>query len=594
MRRMSFSSFQIEKLSVDGLSRFLAKSKRMAPYIKENDRMPIWDGEIILYSKDGHKAEDVIGKISCQVKGKYRKDAPSSIKYNVKKYELENYLRDGGLIFFVVYLNEESETYYYAKLEPVRIRKYLKDVAGKASASISLERLPSDLSAVEHDFRQFLRDCQYQAGAVFRPVVQMEDIARSRKKFRLVGESPNGDSPFLAVTKGYHYLYTCDENGNIEEPIGDGEFKIELMQEVADSIDFGDITIPAKVMMRLKDGTASLEVGSFFHYELPAIGSSEAMMTVSLNDSVGVRERYLAYRLMLQFHKHSSFKVGTVERSCAEFILPEKDLATIQSELPLTEKVISLLDFLHVKEDFDIYALSEHDRKQLSVVFDAIMKHRALALSEDQRKPCTRSLQIGPLLLLLVQTEEDGQFYVYDFFTADTVEICSKMSDDGVQHSRYSSLSTEDFVSVSNLDSSRILDSYRSLPLVNSEVEDAVNYDVLKMISASDSPKCKHPELLDVALTVMEWLIGLEDGHQKDVYQINRLQILKRKRILSNEEKEQIIAMSEREHSNDELKLCCALLLDDQMKASYHYKKLSPEMREFYKTLPIFKYWKEI
>lgn len=53
---MSFSSFQIEQLSVDGLSRFLAKSKRMAPYIKENDRMPIGDGEIILYSKDGHKA----------------------------------------------------------------------------------------------------------------------------------------------------------------------------------------------------------------------------------------------------------------------------------------------------------------------------------------------------------------------------------------------------------------------------------------------------------------------------------------------------------------------------------------------------------
>lgn len=590
---MSFSSFQIEKLSVDGLSRFLTKSKRMAPYIKENDRMPIWDGEIILYSKDGHKAEDVIGKISCQVKGKYRKDAPSSIKYNVKKYELENYLRDGGLIFFVVYINEDSETYYYAKLEPVRIRKYLKDVAGKASVSISLERLPTNLSVVEHDFRQFLRDCQYQAGAVFRPVVQMEDIARSRKKFRLVGESPNGESPFLAITKGYHYLYTCDENGNIEEPIGEGEFKIELMQEVADSIDFGDITIPAKVKMRLKDGMASWEIGSFFRYELPAIGSNDAMMTVSLSNSVGVRERYLAYRLMLQFHKHSFFKVGTVERSCAEFILPEKDLASVQSELVLIEDVISLLDFLHVKEDFDIYALPEHDRKQLSVVYDAIMKHHALALSEDQRKPCARSLQIGPLLLLFIQAEEDGQFYVYDFFTADKVDICSKASDDGVQFSRYSFLSTEDFAFVSNLNSLEVLDSYRRLPLINSEVKEVINFDVLKMISASDNPKCKHPELLDVALSVIEWLIGLENGHLKDVYQINRLQILKRKRLLSHEEKEQIIAMSEREHSNDELKLCCALLLDDQMKASYHYKKLSSEMREFYKTLPIFKYWKE-
>lgn len=52
--RMSLSSFQIEKMSE--LSRILAKSKRMAPYIKENDKMPIWDGEIILYSKDGQKA----------------------------------------------------------------------------------------------------------------------------------------------------------------------------------------------------------------------------------------------------------------------------------------------------------------------------------------------------------------------------------------------------------------------------------------------------------------------------------------------------------------------------------------------------------
>lgn len=590
---MSLTSFQIEKLSVDGLSRFLAKSPRIAPFINENDKMPIWDGELILYSKEGNKAEDVIGKISCQVKGKYKKDAPSIIKYNVKKYELENYLRDGGLIFFVVYLNEESETYYYAKLEPVRIRKYLKDSDGKASISISLEKLPTDHSIIERDFRQFLRDCQYQAGAVFRPVVQMEDIARSRKRFRLVGENPKGDSPFVAITKGYHYLYSCDENGNIEDPIGEGEFKIELTKEVASSIDFEGITVPAKVALRLKDGGAFLEVGSFFRYELPAVGCRDAMMTVSLNDSAGVRERYLALHLMLLFHEHSSFRIGSVERSCAEFILSDKDLARIHSELTLVDDVVALLDFLHVKEDFDIYALSEHDRKQLSVVNDAIINHRALALTEDQRMPCTRSLQIGPLSLLFVQVEEKGQFYIYDFFTANTIEVCAKMSEDGVQLSRYSSLSAEDFAFVSNLDSSRILASYKSLPLINSDVVDTINYDVLKMILAVDNPKCKHPELLDVAMSVMEWLVGLECGLQKDVYQINRLQILKRKRSLSYEEKEEIIAMSERENANDELKFCCALLMDDQIKAAFHFRKLSSDMQAFYKSLPIFKFWKD-
>ncbi|MPN32197.1 hypothetical protein SDC9_179673 [bioreactor metagenome] len=110
------------------------------------------------------------------------------------------------------------------------------------------------------------------------------------------------------------------------------------------------------------------------------------------------------------------------------------------------------------------------------------------------------------------------------------------------------------------------------------------------MILAYDKTEGKKVKLLDAAETLNDWLIKTNRFEEFHTNEINRLQIIKRRRLFSDIEKEQIIELSEG-NVTDDFKTACFLLLDNQVCAEYHFKKLPKEKKDYFKTLPIYNFW---
>ncbi|WP_346705819.1 hypothetical protein [Merdimonas faecis] len=132
-----------ETFSISELQRMCA----MSEYLEEsdihmNDKSISWDGNIIYFK---NKKPKVVGNellIPIQVKGKEFEYFPEgkSIKYSVRVKDLENYLKNGGTIFFVGAIQKGTVSVkMYAKiLLPVDLMEIIKGKEDQDSITIEL------------------------------------------------------------------------------------------------------------------------------------------------------------------------------------------------------------------------------------------------------------------------------------------------------------------------------------------------------------------------------------------------------------------------------------------------------------------------
>lgn len=73
---------------------------------------------------------------------------------------------------------------------------------------------------------------------------------------------------------------------------------------------------------------------------------------------------------------------------------------------------------------------------------------------------------------------------------------------------------------------------------------------------------------------------------------LNLMQIYKRQRDFTEQEKEQICDICETTKMND-IKIAAALLLGNSISAKYNFAKMTENEQNFFKTLPIYHFWKE-
>ena len=150
-------------------------------------------------------------------------------------------------------------------------------------------------------------------------------------------------------------------------------------------------------------------------------------------------------------------------------------------------------------------------------------------------------------------------------------------------------MNKNDYTHVSNIDWALIPSDYARIYNNDPVVLQQANQDALNMLSAYD--ECGRIELLNAAFRLTDWLVKVCETDDRVIYRVNQLQAFKRTRELSDEEKGELVTLSERKDASHELKYCCALLLGEMQRAEYHFKNLSQEVRELYRTLPINKFY---
>ena len=126
----SVITIKIEEMAVIAVKNSMLKIDRLELYINEKDKMPAWDGDIIIH-KDGRQTKDDLKVVRCQVKGKMStpKQVQHTIKYSVETKHLVDYQNNGGVVFFVVYIDKKTKEtlqIYYSVLLPIKIARLLK------------------------------------------------------------------------------------------------------------------------------------------------------------------------------------------------------------------------------------------------------------------------------------------------------------------------------------------------------------------------------------------------------------------------------------------------------------------------------------
>ena len=123
-------------------------------------------------------------------------------------------------------------------------------------------------------------------------------------------------------------------------------------------------------------------------------------------------------------------------------------------------------------------------------------------------------------------------------------------------------------------------------------IVDIVNRDMLIMLLAYD----KHPNerLLKAVEDLAKWILN-DASFPELPYEsryLNLMQIYKRTRNLTNEEKEQIYDIYDNTKICD-IKVAAALVLEDYIGAKRNFAKMTEDTQESFKTLPICHFWKE-
>lgn len=97
---------KIETLGLSYLRTVLDKNNYLQTYFDENDKTPLWDGEIHLLRAPSEKKSDIIGKVPVQIKATQQKKKNN--RFLISLSDLELYQKNGGFVLFVVWIDEEN------------------------------------------------------------------------------------------------------------------------------------------------------------------------------------------------------------------------------------------------------------------------------------------------------------------------------------------------------------------------------------------------------------------------------------------------------------------------------------------------------
>ena len=181
------NSVKIEKGAILALKKIIYLHGKMNELLKEEDKEPSWDGDILIYSSEDLKVENILYRISTQVKGKNDESwlNKKSVTYPVEYRHLRNYLNDGGVCYFVIAISDDGErtTIFYNALTPIKLKSILKGKEKKKpdqTRSVPLNRLTNnDKNELFRVLMQFGHDSGEQgAKELIRKSISLKNIEK--------------------------------------------------------------------------------------------------------------------------------------------------------------------------------------------------------------------------------------------------------------------------------------------------------------------------------------------------------------------------------------------------------------------------------
>lgn len=582
---------KVEDKGLRILKEYFEDCDRIDTYLADNDKEPLWDGHIYLYNNSEQKADQIYGRIPSQVKSLSKTCNKDEISYRIKRSNLNSFKRDGGILYFVVLINNEpGHQIYYAPLTPVLIKKHLRAPGDKSEVSVKFKLLTDNKQTITEELFQLYFDIKKQTSSADMPIVEIEEYFNSggKREFTVFAKSPNEITDvFEHVQHHPLYMYATDENKNIKFAIGDGPITIHPGLNINEDVKVNGVPYFHGCTVSRSDEETVILIGNYFTYRMRE-KQNDTVVHFNFGPESNFRKiTYLSF--FLAALKYEEFSIGNVKIPFKGIDTSKINLNNIRTELRILNDVRSLFKALHIKEDIDLSKLNNDEIRNLNSLYQGIVLKEPLSLVEGAHKNIR--LVIGPLTIYLSFTPDGtGKYYVSDYFSNEDIFCRLTYKGEDICTSRYCLLDVGHFAEAANFHAERIIESYQGPVSKSKNAAELANLDMLRMILAYDKTGGKKVELLDAAETLNNWFIKTDLFGDSELNEINKYQIIRRRRNYTEEEKDHIIEISEKAIAEDR-KAACMLLLGNQSLAEHHFRKMDSTAQEFFKTMPIFYFW---
>lgn len=578
---MVMASTKIERKAISAIQNIINEHPTMEHEINTNDKSISWDGYIILYKNENFSKENFEARVPIQVKGRIDRANKylhrDEIQYHVKISDLKVYSTEKGVIYFIVFINDEMEEIFYSSLYPSKISGYLEKsyVKGnKNCINVKFYRL-TDCKEMYNIVKQFNQEACTQ-GTSLNPLVidriKQEDFMNLKyiSLFNIGVKCP--EKILESLKKGDICLYGKFDGDKYERPLEYIENTFLFMNGTCSS----DISIDEYV----------------FYNKYKYMTNSNNEIELELSENLRIKE--CKGKIDFIFKPHSTFNEIDNDISFLKSLLNRKaffinkkrynlekfiNIDEFESKIEYYGTLCMLLKMIGLIDNIRFDSCSE---KQMNQLYHLVYLKDLIHKKNDEFILERFEWQFGdayyPILVykneneinmgstvytdkmnLVVSCEGSSEYFKMPLFLKNTVEILGNLYYYDWNNMRFQIEQTD-------------INEYTSNELLN---------DALHLISVYDC--CLKEEFLDLSIVILDKIVDFIDA---DIYLLNHIQIIKRKCKLNANQIDKIKKINS---TDCRILFCKSVLLEDTEEADKYFSKFSKEQRDIFEKYPIYK-----
>lgn len=589
---MKRNTKQIEEKAVCVLKSVLLNYHFLEPHIETNDRTPSWDGEVLVYGSDDQKKSNLRGRVPVQVKGiSHGFSGDATFQCNAE--DLRNYYHDGGCLFFVVSVEENSSEskIYYRDLSVCELKSIIEMLDAQKTYTIRLHSFPDKNTEVSFIFYSFIENRQKQMCMIGKDIPELATVDSCKFEsfsFNVTGVGLTHENVLDFVSMHEHLIYGKAKGIGIDVPIA----KCSI-QEISCGVN-------APVIVNGKEYYSSYTVSNVHSEHIVRIGKSITLyLPNECGKGVQTKLEFKPSAVLSELIRDEEFLVDVLSQK--EFLLgSDKIILNELTNIPLEsykaglkfhQDVKKALDAFGVTEKLNLDGLTTQDETRLRMLVGVVLNNTSVDLRVTSPLPYG-TFRIANLVLLVWWTKlPNGQYKLENFFSKHAEGlVLSSNEDQAVAIQPSLLLNRKVFVHLSNLNYQRIYEDVCNAELTRLSQRQIVLL-ALELLSAYDGQDRKDVALLELAEKIVVWLEGQNGVYDKDLLLLNKLQIVKRQRVLSFDEKKVLMRFTDENFSLD-IQWAAYVLLDEHDMAKKCFVAMNESTQEILSQMPLYNLYK--
>ena len=569
------NSIKIEMGAVLALKNVIQLNDLMKEYINDNDKEPSWDGFIYLYKSDDMKAENIKYRIPVQVKGKNQENLlkKQRISYPVEYKHLRNYYKDGGAFYVVVAISDDRRktTIFYNALTTVKLNALLKNSEKKKpdqTKNVVLERLKNDDDKLLFKvLSQFGFDREQQGsgeGEIIEKVINI-DVINKVDSIRVTSYLTTNEEEILKmVSSGELCLYGYRSDVDMWFP-----FDLEQQKD-----------------MRLKkvlqiDKTLGIDRQVYYNnYLVEREYSKDPIIRVSENltiDLLGGKLNFNMHGNIKSLKRDVDFLYAILNGNT--FWMDNKQVSEYTDvKLPadLKANMEMITDFYNALEEIEFSCdkrtdeFNENNWKAVTKLINVY--HRKIKLKEDNKSEWYIWWWDEKIIPILIVKDENDKTQIVNWIGKEGYAVFTERETGGQSRLPKGLLFKRDiWERLYDVDEEILLRDIEKSDYSERTLNDLYMFFV-EILAAYDITR--NEKYFDMAQLLSDKLLQVDENNEYGI--INKLQLLKRKRELSEDE----ISVLEKleENTNDSMvRSAVNILLENKHNAKKLVNQLSEE-----------------